>query len=106
LRRVSGLAVTGVEREESVVALAQGKPRPMGRNASSSKPTFACRAELEARFRPGLANPPFHGEGQSSPDERRAAALMDDGSLRDWLSLACKRSVSAAFSPPSWRATA
>jgi tRNA1(Val) A37 N6-methylase TrmN6 len=39
-------------------------------------------------------NPPFHGEGQTSPDAARARALMDRGTLRDWLEAGLKRTGS------------
>ncbi|MEO8302204.1 MAG: methyltransferase, partial [Rhizomicrobium sp.] len=44
-----------------------------------------------------FANPPFHGEGQVSPDAARATALMDDGALNDWLKLGLQRTVSGGF---------
>src|SRR5262249_55556683 len=39
----------------------------------------------------------FHGEGQASPDPVRAAALMDQGRLEDWLRLGLQRTVSGGF---------
>ena len=41
-----------------------------------------------------LINPPFHGEGQASPDTDRARALMDEGALGDWLQAGLKRVIS------------
>jgi tRNA1(Val) A37 N6-methylase TrmN6 len=58
---------------------------------------FALPAELKRDFDHVFANPPFHGEGQVSPNERRAAALMDDGQLGDWLKLGLQRTVSDGF---------
>jgi len=58
---------------------------------------FALPKDLKRDFDQVLANPPFHGEGQASPDAARAAALMDDGALSDWLKLGLQRTVSGGF---------
>ena len=42
---------------------------------------FALPLEFKREFDCVLVNPPFHGEGQASPDAGRARALMDDGAL-------------------------
>ncbi len=55
---------------------------------------FALPPDLKLEYDVVLMNPPFHGEGQSSPDPARARALMDEGSLRDWLEAGLKRCVS------------
>ena len=94
--RVPGLSITGVEREESLVTLAKGNAA--ANNADCifvAADIFALPAELKRDFGHVFANPPFHAEGQVSPDDRRAAALMDGGQLRDWLKLGLQRTVSA-----------
>jgi tRNA1(Val) A37 N6-methylase TrmN6 len=96
--RVPGLSITGVEREESLVTLARD-------NAAANKADctfiaadiFALPPELKRDFQHVFANPPFHGEGQVSPDDVRAAALMDGGQLCDWLKLGLQRTVSDGF---------
>ena len=95
LARVPGLAVTGVERDAGLAALAQ-------RNAEANDAAarfvaadiFALPPDLKRDFHQVFANPPFHGEGQASPDAARAAALQDGGRLGDWLALGLQRTVS------------
>ena len=96
--RVPGVLITGVERDAELVALAN-------RNAQANKAKahflsadiFALPPELKRDFDQVFANPPFHGEGQVSPDAARAAALMDDGKLADWLKLGLQRTVSGGY---------
>ena len=97
--RVPGILVTGVEIDESLAALAA---RNAAANSADCKfaaaDIFALPSDLKREFDQVLANPPFHGEGQASPDPMRAAALMDGGALRDWLRLGLQRTVSGGFS--------
>jgi tRNA1(Val) A37 N6-methylase TrmN6 len=96
--RVPGLSITGVEREESLVTLA--RDNAAANNAGCifvAADIFALSTELKRDFDHVFANPPFHGEGQVSPDETRAAALMDGGQLGDWLRLGLQRTVSGGF---------
>jgi tRNA1(Val) A37 N6-methylase TrmN6 len=96
--RVPGLVMTGVEKDESLVALAQSNAAANASNCTFvAADIFALPAELKRDFDQVFANPPFHGEGQVSPDERRAAALMDGGKLSDWLKLGLQRTVSGGF---------
>jgi tRNA1Val (adenine37-N6)-methyltransferase len=96
--RVPGALMTGVERDPELAALAN-------RNAQANKAKahfisadiFALPPELKRDFDQVFANPPFHGEGQASPDAARAAALMDDGRLGDWLKLGLQRTVSGGY---------
>jgi tRNA1Val (adenine37-N6)-methyltransferase len=96
--RVPGLSITGVEREQSLATLARD-------NAAANRADctfviadiFALPTELKRDFDQVFANPPFHGEGNVSPDEGRAAALMDDGKLNAWLKLGLQRTVSGGF---------
>lgn len=96
--RVSGIWVTGVEIDAGLAALAA---RNGAANSADCKfvaaDIFALPSELKRDFDQVLANPPFHGEGQASPDPIRAAALMDGGTLRDWLKLGLQRTVSGGF---------
>ena len=96
--RVCGVTVTGVERDEGLVALARDNAAANGVNCKFvAADIFALPPELKRDFDSVLANPPFHGEGQISPDEARAAALMDGGKLSDWLKLGLQRTVSGGF---------
>ncbi len=96
--RVAGLAITGVERDEDVAALARDNAAANGAQCHFvAADVFALPPELKRDFDQVLANPPFHGEGQVSPDPARAAALMDDGKLSDWLKLGLQRTVSGGF---------
>ena len=96
--RVPGVSVVGVEREESLVALACDNAAANHADCTFvAADIFALPAELKREFDQVFCNPPFHGEGQASPDAARAAALMDDGQLRDWLKLGLQRTVSGGF---------
>jgi tRNA1Val (adenine37-N6)-methyltransferase len=96
--RVPGLAVTGVEIDAGLAALA-------GENAAASglavrfaaADIFALPSELKQDYGQVLANPPFHGEGAVPPDPARARALMDDGQMAQWLSIGLQRTVSGGF---------
>lgn len=96
--RVSGLAVTGVEIDDSLVTLAQTNAAANGADVRFvTADIFALPAELKRDFDHVFCNPPFHGEGQASPDAARAIALMDGGKLSDWLKLGLQRTVSGGF---------
>ena len=58
---------------------------------------FALPPGLKREFDHVLVNPPFHGEGQASPDAARARALKDEGQLTDWLKLGLQRTVSGGY---------
>ncbi len=96
--RVPGLLVTGVEIDESLAELAARNAAANGADCKFvAANIFALPSELKRDFDQVFANPPFHGEGQVSPDEARAAALMDGGKLSDWLKLGLQRTVSGGF---------
>src|SRR5690348_15725044 len=96
--RVPGLVLTGVERDAALVALARTNSEANHFDCRfAAADIFALPPELKRDFDQVFANPPFHGEGQASPDERRAAALMDEGRLGDWLKLGLQRTVSGGF---------
>ena len=96
--RVPGVAITAIEREADVAALGQANVQ-----ANKAQARFVCAdvfalpPELKRDFDHVLCNPPFHGEGQASPDAARAAALMDEGRLADWLKLGLQRTISGGF---------
>jgi tRNA1Val (adenine37-N6)-methyltransferase len=98
LARVPGLAITGVEIDPGLAALATANAAA---NAMAARfvaaDIFALPSELKRDFDQVFCNPPFHGEGQISPDEMRAAALMDGGRLRDWLKTGLQRTVSGGW---------
>jgi tRNA1(Val) A37 N6-methylase TrmN6 len=96
--RVCGVTITGVERDEHLAALARDNAAANGANCRFvAADIFALPPELKRDFDQVLANPPFHGEGQVSPDAARAAALMDGGKLSDWLKIGMQRTVSGGF---------
>jgi tRNA1(Val) A37 N6-methylase TrmN6 len=96
--RVPGLAVTGVEIDASLVALAQANAAANGVDVRFvAADIFALPSELKRDFDQVFCNPPFHGEGQVSPDAARATALMDGGKLSDWLKLGLQRTVSGGY---------
>lgn len=96
--RVAGLAITGVEIDGSLTALAQANTEANGAAIRFvTADIFSLPAELKHDFDQVFCNPPFHGEGQASPDTARATALMDHGKLSDWLRLGLQRTVSGGF---------
>lgn len=96
--RVPGLALTGVEIDAAAAVLARANAAANGTDAHFiAADIFALPPALKRDFDHVLANPPFHGEGQVSPDAARAAALMDGGTLQDWLKLGLQRTVSGGF---------
>ena len=95
--RLPGLAITGVEIDTLLVKLANENAAANGmteRVRFIAADAFQLPLELKREYGAVLMNPPFHGEGQSSPDPSRARALMDKGGLQDWLEAGLKRSVS------------
>lgn len=98
LARVPGLAITGVEIDEELAALAAENAAANEMTASFvAADIFALPAALKRDFDHVVCNPPFHGQGQVSPDAGRAGALMDNGRLRDWLKTGLQRTVSGGF---------
>jgi tRNA1Val (adenine37-N6)-methyltransferase len=98
MARAGEIRVTGVERDEALAALARDNAAANGASCIFiAADIFALPPELKRDFDQVFANPPFHGDGQVSPDAARAAALMDDGRLSDWLKLGLQRTVSGGF---------
>jgi tRNA1(Val) A37 N6-methylase TrmN6 len=96
--RVPGVAVTGVELDPALAAMARENAAASGLEATfAAADIFALPPELKRDFAQVFANPPFHGEGAVSPDPARARALMDDGALPQWLSIGLQRTVSGGF---------
>jgi len=96
--RLSAIAITGIEIDPALTELANENAAANGmdkRVAFVTADIFALPLEWKREYEAVLMNPPFHGEGQSSPDAARARALMDNGTLRDWLETGLKRTVSA-----------
>jgi tRNA1Val (adenine37-N6)-methyltransferase len=95
--RLSGVAITGIEIDPTLTKLANENAAANNmskRVAFVAADIFALPAEWKREYDAVLMNPPFHGEGQTSPDPARARALMDHGTLRDWLETGLKRTVS------------
>lgn len=98
LARVPDVAVTGVEIDKSLVALANDNAAANDMRAQFvCADVFALPSELKRDFDQVFCNPPFHGEGQVSPNEMRATALMDQGRLEEWLRIGLQRTISGGF---------
>ncbi|HEY0282528.1 MAG TPA: methyltransferase [Rhizomicrobium sp.] len=88
VHRVGLISVTGIEIDPALVELATANSSANGMSVCA---TFAAGDALQPPgplrrpFGHVFCNPPFHGEGASSPDAARAAALQDGGRLTDWL---------------------
>ncbi len=96
--RVTGVSVTGIELDADLANLARQNAVASQLEADfTCADVFALPSELKRDFDQVFANPPFHGEGAVSPDPARARALMDDGTLQQWLSLGLQRTVSGGF---------
>ena len=95
--RIGGLTIEGIEIEASLAQLAGNNAKANDMNARVSfvvgdalDPPEALRHPFDHVF----CNPPFHGEGEVSPDKLRALALQDRGRLADWLTAGLKRTAS------------
>lgn len=95
--RLAQISVTGIEIDSGLVDLANENAAANGmaeRVRFTAADAFALPLEFKREYDAVLMNPPFHSEGQSSPDPSRARALMDQGALRGWLEAGTKRTVS------------
>ena len=98
LARVPGLALTGIEIDKNLTTLANDNAAANGMSAQFvCADIFALPSELKRDFDQVFCNPPFHGDGQVSPNEMRATALMDQGRLDDWLRLGLQRTASCGY---------
>lgn len=96
--RVPGMDLTGVEIDSALAALARENAAASALAASFvAADIFALPSALKRDHDQVFANPPFHGEGVAPPDPARARALMDEGSLPQWLSIGLQRTVSGGF---------
>ena len=96
--RVQDAVVTGVEIDPVLAELARANAAANGFDCRFvAADIFALPPELKQDFDQVFCNPPFHGEGQVSPDAARATALSDAGKLSDWLKLGLQRTVSGGF---------
>ena len=95
--RLPSISITGIEIDRDLVQLANENAAANGMQARvrfSVANVFALPLEFKREYDCVLINPPFHGEGQASPDADRARALMDEGALGDWLQAGLKRVIS------------
>lgn len=105
--RLAGVAVTGVEIDPALVALAT---QNAAANAAEGvrfveADVLALPADLKREFPHVMCNPPFHeSEGRRSPDPRRDRALRDRGSFGDWLETGLKRTASGGSFTAIFRA--
>jgi tRNA1Val (adenine37-N6)-methyltransferase len=95
--RLPEARITGIEIEPKLVRLANENAAANGMTARVhfvAADIFALPLKWKREFEGVLMNPPFHGEGLRSPNPSRARALMDQGSLPDWLEVGMKRTIS------------
>jgi tRNA1Val (adenine37-N6)-methyltransferase len=95
--RQTSMTITGIEIDRDLVQLANDNAVANGmqdRVRFAAANAFALPLEFKREYDCVLVNPPFHGEGQISPDPDRARALMDGGTLPDWLRAGLKRTIS------------
>jgi tRNA1(Val) A37 N6-methylase TrmN6 len=95
--RLSDMTITGLEIDPGLVRLANDNAAANGMQnrvrfvqADIFDPPAAVRRDYDCV----LTNPPFHGEGQVSPQPERARAKMDRGALGGWLAAGLKRTIS------------
>ena len=95
--RIASMVITGIEIDPDLVQLANDNAAANGMQARlrfAAANIFALPLEFKREYDCVLINPPFHGEGQASPDPGRARSLMDEGALADWLQAGMKRVIS------------
>ena len=96
--RVPGCAITGVETDADLVALANDNAAAngmAGRVRFGEADVLKLSQEVRADFDHVFCNPPFHdAEGEASPDASRAQALQDSGTLQEWVRTGMKRTAS------------
>jgi len=95
--RLTSIAITGIEIDRDLVQLANDNAAAnamQDRVRFAAANAFALPLEFKRDYDCVLINPPFHGAGQASPEPSRVRALMDDGTLSDWLQAGLKRTIS------------
>jgi tRNA1Val (adenine37-N6)-methyltransferase len=96
--RVPGTLITGVEIDPALAELANANAAANGFDCHfMAADIFALPTQVKQDFDQVFCNPPFHGEGQVSPDMDRQRSLSDGGRLSDWLKLGLQRTVSGGF---------
>ncbi|HHW32616.1 MAG TPA: methyltransferase [Paracoccus solventivorans] len=91
--RVPGVALTGLERQEELAALARHNVAATGIAArivtgDLAQMPAALRAES---FDHVIANPPFFASGTRAPDAARAAARHEETALESWIDAGLRR---------------
>lgn len=96
--RVSDISVTGAEIESELVRISNANAtanRLGDRVVFVTVDVLDLPPDMRRDYDHVFCNPPFHcSEGERSPDEGRARATHDDGSLAAWLSVGVKRVAS------------
>jgi tRNA1(Val) A37 N6-methylase TrmN6 len=98
--RWKDIAITGLEIDPDLVHLANENSAAnhfSSRVHFAAANIFALPLAFKREYDCVFLNPPFHGEGQAPPDPRRARALMDEGTLPDWLEAGMKRVISGGW---------
>jgi len=96
--RIADLTITGAEIESDLVRLSNQNSTA---NQLGDRVVFVTvdvldlPGDMKHDYDHVMCNPPFHGdEGERSPDEARALATHDGGSLATWLGVGVKRTAS------------
>ncbi|WJY22800.1 methyltransferase [Fontisubflavum oceani] len=99
--RVSGLHLTGVERQADYAELARRNAGDAGLEMQviTADLTALPRALRQESFDHIIANPPYYatGGGTAAADQGREAALREDTPLADWTDVAARR-----LAPKGW----
>ena len=98
-RRVGGLGMVGVERQEAYATLARVNARDNGIDAMiETADLMALPPALRVGFDHVLTNPPFYRpDAPGARDLGRDAALREDTPLADWLGQGVKRVRSGGY---------
>ena len=97
LARRTNCSVFGLEIDPALTALADenAAENELPRVTFTDGDVHDVPPALRRAFDHVMCNPPFHDDaGRSSPDDARARALQDSGSLGDWLKEGLRRTVS------------
>ena len=97
LAKRTGCSVIGLEIDQALAALADenAAENELPRAMFTYGDIHDVPSQLRRAFDHVMCNPPFHDdEGRASPDQARALALQDRGSLGDWLKEGMRRVVS------------
>ena len=96
--RIPKISITGAEIESDLVRISNQNATA---NQVGDRVVFVTvdaldlPTDMRRDYDHVMCNPPFHGDdGERSPDEARALATHDDGSLSKWLDVGVKRTAS------------